>query len=185
MEGNKVIATEPSTNSFFTALTGGGFATVSYLLGGIDNLIIALAFFMMIDYVTGVMVGFAYKNVSSQRAYRGVFKKAGMLFMILVAVQVDIITGNTNMFLRDSLMMILIGTEGISILENLGKLGVPIPAILTESLERLKEGKRTNEDFVEEIIKREIRPADESIESVINVDPEKERNEDNANDFNR
>jgi toxin secretion/phage lysis holin len=182
MEGKKIMATEPTTNSFFTAITGGGFATASYLLGGIDNLIIALGFFMMIDYATGVMVGFMYKNVSSQRAYRGVFKKAGMAFMILVAVQVDIITGNTDMFLRDAIMMILIGTEGISILENLGKLGVPIPAILTESLERLTEGKGKNKEFVEEIIRKEttvskeIRPV-ENIDEVIVIDPDGERNE--------
>jgi toxin secretion/phage lysis holin len=139
MEGGKIMATEPTTNSFFTAVAGGGFATLSYLLGGIDNLIIALGIFMMVDYTTGVMVGFSFKNVSSQRAYRGAFKKVGMLLMILVAVQIDIVMGNESNFLRNAIMMILIGTEGISITENLGKLGVPIPAILTKSLEQMKE----------------------------------------------
>jgi toxin secretion/phage lysis holin len=139
MEGRKYMATEPTTNSFFQAIAGGGFATLSYLLGGIDNLIVCLGIFMMIDYVTGIMVGFSYKSVSSQRAYRGAFKKVGMMMMILVAVQIDIITNNDVNFMRNSIIMILIGVEGISLLENLGKLGVPIPAVLTDSLERLKE----------------------------------------------
>lgn len=135
-----------ASKSLFSAYSSGAVATIAYLIGGADKIIVALSILMIIDYVSGVMVGFNTKEINSQRAYKGLFKKVGMLMMIIVAVQIDIITGNENFFMRNSIIMILIGTEGISIMENLGKLGVPVPQALSNSLEQIKSGIKSEEE---------------------------------------
>lgn len=144
------------TKSFFTASTSGFFALLSYLLGGSDKIIVALGIFMIIDYVTGLIIGLFYeRNLSSHRAYKGIFKKIGMLMMIVVAVQVDIVTGNDDFFMRNSIIMILIGVEGISLLENLARMGVPVPKSLARSLEVIanqqEDQEKEKEDKVREL----------------------------------
>ncbi|MGG3893189.1 phage holin family protein [Geobacillus stearothermophilus] len=131
-----------STDTLWTAITGGASITLAYLLGGLDNLVAALAIFMACDYITGIIAGAKDKQVSSRRALKGLGKKAGMITFVIVANQLDIITGNQNGFLRDAMLTFLIATEGISIVENLGRLGLNVPTFLVKALEQLsdKEG---------------------------------------------
>lgn len=131
-----------STDTLWTALTGGASITLAYLLGGLDNLVAAFAIFMVCDYITGIIAGAKNKQVSSRRALKGLGKKAGMITFVIVANQLDIITGNQNGFLRDAMLTFLIATEGISIVENLGRLGLNVPTFLVKALEQLsdKEG---------------------------------------------
>lgn len=128
-----------STDTLWTAITGGASITLAYLLGGLDNLVTALAIFMACDYVTGILVGAKEKQVSSRRAFKGLGKKVGMITFVIVANQLDIITGNKDGFLRDAMLMFLIATEGISIVENLGRLGVKAPSFLMKTLEQLSD----------------------------------------------
>ncbi|TCJ93397.1 UNVERIFIED_ORG: toxin secretion/phage lysis holin [Anoxybacillus amylolyticus] len=130
------------TDTLWTTVTGGASITLAYLLGGLDNLVAAFAIFMVCDYITGIMAGAKNKQVSSRRALKGLGKKAGMITFVIVANQLDIITGNQNGFLRDAMLMFLIATEGISIVENLGRMGLKVPSFLTKTLEQLsdKEG---------------------------------------------
>jgi len=128
-----------STDTLWTAITGGTSITLAYLLGGLDNLVAALTIFMICDYITGIMVGYKEKEVNSYRAFRGLTKKVGMLVFVIIANQLDMITGNQNGFLRDTMLTFLIATEGISIIENVGKLGVTPPAFIRKALEQLSD----------------------------------------------
>jgi toxin secretion/phage lysis holin len=128
-----------STDTLWTAITGGTSITLAYLLGGLDNLVAAFAIFMACDYVTGLLAGAKSQKVSSKRAFRGLGKKVGMITFVIVANQLDIIVGNKDGFLRDAMLMFLIGTEGISIVENLGKLGIKIPHFIMKVLEQLSD----------------------------------------------
>jgi toxin secretion/phage lysis holin len=128
-----------STDTLWTSITGGASITLAYLLGGLDNLVAALAIFMACDYITGLMVGFKEKQINSYRAFRGIAKKVGMITFVIIANQLDIVTGNEGGFLRDTMLWFLIGTEGISIVENIGKLGVKPPEFIIKSLEQLSE----------------------------------------------
>ncbi|MED4922888.1 phage holin family protein [Anoxybacillus geothermalis] len=130
-----------NTDTLWTAITGGTSITLAYLLGGLDNLVAALAIFMVCDYVTGLLVGAKAQKVRSNRAFRGLGKKVGMITFVIVANQLDIIVGNKDGFLRDAMLMFLIGTEGISIVENLGKLGIKVPPFILKTLEQLSEDK--------------------------------------------
>ena len=59
------------TNTLYTTFTGGAIASIAFLLGGIDNLVIALALFMIVDFITGVAAGWGKNETSSKRASRG------------------------------------------------------------------------------------------------------------------
>lgn len=153
-----------NTNTAYTFLVGGGFSVFAYLLGGFDNLILSLAILMGVDFVSGILVG--AKNgheqsarvkktgvvevkvgVSSRIAFVGLIKKTAMILAVVVAVQLDLLTGSDKGFLRDAMIMFFIGMEGISFIENLSKLGVILPerfiqifAQLTDNNKPPKEG---------------------------------------------
>jgi toxin secretion/phage lysis holin len=127
------------TDTLWASITGGFSITLAYLLGGLDNLVAAFAIFMACDYITGLMVGAKGKKVSSKRAFKGLGKKVGMITFVIIANQLDIITGNKDGFLRDAMLMFLIATEGISIVENLGSLGLKVPPFIVKALEQLSD----------------------------------------------
>ncbi len=130
-----------NTDTFYTAVTGGTIAGVAYLFGGVDHLVIALAIFMACDYVTGIIAGFQTKSVNSKRALKGLGKKGAMLSLVIIANQLDIIAGSGNGFMRNSMIFFLIATEGISLVENLGKIGVDVPDFLKSRFEQIKNNK--------------------------------------------
>jgi toxin secretion/phage lysis holin len=125
-------------DKLITWATGGLFSAAAYLFAGVDDLLIAFLIFMIVDYTTGLMLAAVERRVSSQRGFKGVAKKIGMLFFIIIAVQLDIITGQGHAA-RVSVLFFLIGVEGISILENLGGLGLPIPSAIRKAFERFKD----------------------------------------------
>lgn len=146
-----------NTNTTYMFLVGGGFSIFAYLAGGFDNLILSLAIMMAVDFLTGIMVGAknGYEQsrrfnltgvteavkvgVSSKKAFQGLMKKTAMLLAVIVAVRIDMIMGSERGFLRDAMIMFFIGTEGISFIENLGKLGVTLPKQFTETFAQLTQ----------------------------------------------
>lgn len=124
-------------------LTGVIAGIVTYLFGAWDVAFQVLCVFMVIDYITGTMCGYATKELSSQIGFKGVLKKVAMLISIIVAVEVDRVL-ETDV-LRIAVIFCLIGNEGISLLENLTKLGVPIPERLVNALKQIK-GKGDEDD---------------------------------------
>lgn len=134
------------TDTLYNSLVGGFFATVSYLVGGFDNLMITFGLFVSLDFFTGSLSGALSYKLSSDRAFRGLAKKCGMFCFAIVANQLDITFGSGSGFLRGAVLMILIGTEGISIMENLAKMGIKIPKVLYDRLEQLQGGDKDPND---------------------------------------
>lgn len=130
-----------NTDTLYTFLTGGGVSSIAYLLGGIDNLLTALTIFIVCDFVIGVIAGFQNEGVSSKRALKGLGKKGAMFALVIIANQLDIISGSENGFVRNSMIFFLIGTEGISIIENMARLGLDVPEFLKSRLEQIKNDK--------------------------------------------
>lgn len=130
-----------STDTLYMSLTGGTLAGVAYLFGGVDHLVIALAIFMICDYITGVVAGWQSKEVNSRKALKGIAKKGAMISLVIIANQLDIIAGSNNGFMRNSMIFFLIATEGISLVENLGKIGVDVPDFLKKRFEQIKNDK--------------------------------------------
>lgn len=135
-------------NLFLTAGAAIG-ATVGWLLGDIDTPIKVLGTMMALDYVLGLCVaGFTHKSnksatggLSSVASINGLAKKFGMVGMVILANLLDVAVGTT--VIRSGACFCLMANESLSIVENLGLLGVPIPAIIKNSIEVLmeKEGK--------------------------------------------
>lgn len=127
-----------NTDTLWTTFTGGSISAIAYLVGGIDNLIIALGIMMAVDYASGIMAAFSNKVVSSRAAFKGLMKKGAMCLAVIVANQLDIVVGGGH-FMRYAMIMFLIGSEGISFIENLGRLGVNVPTVLSEAFSQLKD----------------------------------------------
>ena len=119
-----------------TAALGG---LAGFMFGELDGLMIALIAFIVLDYITGILVGTAKRRLSSHTSFVGLVKKALILVIVAVAHIVDTqILGGQNSVFRSAACCLYIANEGLSILENCGKLGVPLPAKLRSVLEQLK-----------------------------------------------
>lgn len=114
---------------------------VNYLLGGWDMALRALFLFMIADYVLGVICGIKEKRLSSEIAFVGGLKKITILVVIAVGANIDNLL-NTQGTIRSMAIYFYIALEGISILENTGRMGVPIPDKLRNILVQLKEGNK-------------------------------------------
>jgi toxin secretion/phage lysis holin len=121
----------------FSAACGGA---AGFLFGEMDGLMVALIAFICLDYVTGLIVGAVRHKLSSHTSFVGLVKKALILVIVAVAHIVDTqILGGQNSVFRSAACCLYIANEGLSILENCGKLGVPYPKKLRDILEQLKK----------------------------------------------
>lgn len=133
-----------NTDTLWAGFIGTSTSTLAYLLGGIDNLLMAFIILMACDYVSGIAAGFYDRKVSSKSAFQGLVKKGVMFILVIAANQVDIVTGSGD-FARNAVIMFLIGMEGISIIENLGRMGIKVPAFLRKTFDQLKDKGEKND----------------------------------------
>ena len=126
--------------------------TIASAFGGFDTILIALMVFMGADYISGLIVaGIFHKSKKSEGGglesgvgFKGLAKKGMCLLIVLIAVQLDNIIGTE--FVRDAVIIAFISNELISIIENAGVMGVPIPAVITKAIDVLnKKGDNENE----------------------------------------
>lgn len=112
--------------------------TFVYLVGGLDVAMIALLVAIVLDYISGVIKGYVTKQLSSQTGFRGIIKKVAILIIVMLAVLVDRVTGDTGA-VRTLVIYYFVANEGLSIIENLGQAGVPIPQSIKKALKALKK----------------------------------------------
>ena len=110
---------------------------IGKLLGGYDTLLITLIIFVVMDYLTGVMKAIIEKKLSSSVGFKGIFKKILIFFLIGISVRIDLLLNDIG--IRYIVIMFYLINEAISILENAGKMGLPLPPKLNEILESLKQ----------------------------------------------
>lgn len=111
--------------------------TVVYYLGGLDAALKALLVLMVLDYITGLCKAIANKEINSIIGAKGIIKKVGYLIIVAVSVLLDEVVGNTGA-IRNIVIYFFVANEGISILENWGAMGLPLPKKITEVLEQIK-----------------------------------------------
>ena len=126
--------------------TGAGVvgSTIAALFGGWDAALITLIIFVSIDYVTGLLVAGVFhtsektKNgaLESRAGWKGLCRKGVTLLVVLVACRLDLVTGAN--FIRDAVVIGFIANETISIVENAGLMGIPIPAVIMQAIDVLK-----------------------------------------------
>ncbi|HVJ49841.1 MAG TPA: phage holin family protein [Desulfitobacterium sp.] len=116
------------------ALLGG---VLGWLLGGFNSLAYALVAFMSIDYITGVLLAIYEKNVSSDIGFKGICKKVLIFVLVSLGNIIDQYIIGSGSSLRTILIMFYLSNEGISILENAAKMGVPFPQKLKDVLQQI------------------------------------------------
>lgn len=114
-------------------------SVLTYLYGGVDRLFYILLICIAADYITGICAAVKEKKLSSQVGFNGILKKICILIVVSTGVLIGQAAGIDE--IRSLVMGFYIANEGISILENAGRLGVPFPNKLIEALEQLKEEK--------------------------------------------
>ena len=122
---------------------------LGYFLGGCDGLLYALIAFVVIDYITGVMCAIINKQLSSEVAFKGIFRKVLIFLLVGIANIIDVQVIGTGAVLRTAVIFFYISNEGVSLLENAGHLGLPIPekikTVLEQLHDRAENGKEGNE----------------------------------------
>jgi len=121
-------------------------STLSMLLGGFDMLLQALVVFMIVDFLSGWLVAAVFKSsnktttgrLSSAAGLKGIVKKAASLMVVIVAVHLDVLFG-TNGITRDAAIIALALNELLSIIENMGIIGIKMPKPILDALEVLNK----------------------------------------------
>lgn len=126
----------------FSALGG----WLGFFLGGLDGLLTALIAFVVIDYITGVMCAVIDRKLNSAVGFRGIFKKIVIFTLVGIAHIMDSQVIGSGSGLRSAVICFYLSNEGLSILENSGKLGLPIPERLKEILAQLHNRKDPEEE---------------------------------------
>ncbi len=124
--------------SYASAILG---AFTGYFLGGFDGFLYALLTFVVIDYITGIMVAIIKKELSSEIGFKGIFKKVLIFALVGIAHIVDTQIIGDGSVLRTAVIFFYLSNEGVSILENVTLIGLPVPEQLKSVLEQLRNEK--------------------------------------------
>ncbi len=120
-----------------------GFAAIGgalgLLLGGLDGMLYALIGFVTADYITGVVVAIIEKQLSSEVGFKGIVRKVMIFVLVGIANAVDVYLVQAGSMARTAVIFYYLSNEGISILENASKVGVPVPDKLRDILAQLKD----------------------------------------------
>lgn len=119
----------------FTAVGG----WLGYFLGGCDGLVYALLAFVVIDYLTGVMCAVSDRQLSSAVGFKGICRKVLIFLLVGIANILDVQVIGTGSVLRTAVIFFYLSNEGVSLLENAGHLGLPIPEKIKTVLEQLHD----------------------------------------------
>ncbi len=138
------------------ALIGMGGSLIASLFGGWDAALVTLLIFMGIDYVTGLIVAGVFHAsgktatgaLESHAGWKGLCKKGVTLLVVLVACRLDLMMGAN--FIRDAVVIAFVANETISIIENAGLMGIPIPAVIIRAIEVLKNQVESEEKDYED-----------------------------------
>lgn len=117
---------------------------IAKALGGWDNAVITLIIFMMIDYAMGLIVAGVFKNseksenggLSSRVCWIGLARKVITLLFVIIAYRLDLMLSTD--YIRNGVIIGFCASELISICENAGLMGVPLPAVITKAIDILK-----------------------------------------------
>lgn len=134
-----------NSKEFLLTIAASISTVVASMFGGWDYGVQTLLFCMVIDYVTGMIVAGVFQNsaktgdggLNSQVGFAGLCKKVAGLFLVIIGVRLDGMVGGT--YTRTAIIFFLVGNEGLSILENLGLMGVEYPEFIAKALSVLQD----------------------------------------------
>ena len=113
---------------------------LSWALGGFDGLLNALIVFMVCDYLSGLACAIIEKKLSSEVGFRGIFKKIMILVLVGIAHAIDGYIIGSGDAVRTMVLVFYLSNEGVSLLENAGRAGLPLPDKLKQILSQIHKG---------------------------------------------
>ena len=127
-------------------------SAIASFFGGWDAGLATLLIFMAIDYVSGLVVAGVFHtsnktnsgSLESRAGWKGLCRKCMTLLFVLVAYRLDLVIG-TN-YIRDAVIIAFIANETISLVENAGLMGLPLPAVITKAIDVLQKKTEVNEN---------------------------------------
>lgn len=140
------------------------------LIGGWDMSLEILLIVIMLDYLTGVASAFRNKTVNSSVGYKGLLKKSTILIVIVLAAQVDRMLGTDNHVFRNCTALSFTVNDALSVMENVGRMGIRFPKFLMAALEKLQR----QIEAMPEQDKHSISPTDGKSDNTINSEPHKD-----------
>lgn len=117
---------------------------IGWFLGGVDGFMYALITFVVIDYITGLMVAVLERKLSSEVGFRGIFKKVLIFTLVGIGNIIDVHLIQNGSAIRTAVIFFYVSNEGISIIENSAKIGLPIPQKLKDILKQLNKEENSN-----------------------------------------
>lgn len=120
---------------------------LGWFLGGCDGLLVALIAFAVIDYITGVMCAIVDRKLSSAVGFKGICRKVLIFLIVGIANILDVNVIGKGSVIRTAVIFFYISNEGISLLENAGYLGLPIPQKLKDVLIQLHDHDRDDKEI--------------------------------------
>lgn len=112
---------------------------LGWFFGDMDGFFYTLLAFTIVDFITGLMAAWVNKELSSAVGYKGICRKVAIFILVGIAHIVDAYLIGAGSILRNAVIFFYLANEGVSILENAGKLGLPIPEYLKQALVQLKD----------------------------------------------
>lgn len=123
----------------FICATIAGLGTfLTFIFGDWDVALQCLVIAIAIDYISGLIKAFINKDLSSKIGLKGLLKKVGVLLIVALATLIDRITGESGA-VRTLVIYYFVANEGLSVVENLGEAGLPIPDVIKKALKSLKD----------------------------------------------
>lgn len=130
---------------YFLIVVGAIGSFIASLFGGWDAALTTLCIFMAIDYLTGLVVAAVFKKskktstgaLSSAVGWKGLVKKGVMLLIVLVAYRLDLLVGSS--YIKDLVVISFVVNETLSIIENAGLMGIPIPTVISKAIDLLQK----------------------------------------------
>lgn len=126
-------------DNIFKNILAGVCTVLSFLFGDMEGLMVALIALIILDYISGVIAAAVEKRLSSEAGAKGIAKKIFMLLIVALANIVDINVIGDGHVLKTVTVVFYICNECISLIENAGRIGVPVPKKLLDVLEQLRD----------------------------------------------
>lgn len=131
--------------SFFLIGLGAIGSVISELFGGWTSAMTTLVIFMLIDYITGILVAAVFKksnktedgSLESKAGWKGLIRKFSTLLIVIISIRLDIIFNTT--IISNCVVFTFLANELLSLLENVGLMGIPLPSVLTEMISVLNK----------------------------------------------
>lgn len=125
-------------NLIFKGLIAAGGAAAAYLYGGWGQSMAILLFFVVADYISGFIAGAIEGKLNSEVGFKGIAKKVLIFAIVAVAHQIDVFSANKSEMIMSATVAFYVWNELLSILENVGRTGLPLPDVLLRAVEVLR-----------------------------------------------